>query len=254
MCRNHVVKVLYGIFYRRLSPETQRGVCEGGGVGVAALSLHRAAAEADLDQSHPPREAPESDRGRVLFGAQADGPVGSWKEPLGPQSFCQPPGELFLLSGVKCKRSQTAILKRYVRLGCKCVVTTTLIGTGAGRSGSGWPCYQRRAQRWIWRWRTLRRASLRGPARWGVLPWTHRLQMCQMWPERALCGTRCWITQACTSAHFYSCLFFIWSSGINPARLAGGWIVNATLHLQREGERRGRLHLYQILPLPWWNV
>lgn len=61
MCRNHVVKVLYGIFHRCLSPETQRGVCEGGGVGVAALSSHREPAEADLDQSHPPREAPGSD-------------------------------------------------------------------------------------------------------------------------------------------------------------------------------------------------
>lgn len=246
MCRNHVVKVLYGIFHRCLSPETQRGVCKGGGVGVAALSSHRAPAEADLDQSHPPREAPGSDWGLVLFG----GPVGSWKEPLGPQSFCQPPGELFLLSGVKYKRSQSAFLKRYVSLGCKCVLMTTLTGTGAGRSGSGWPCYQRRAQRWSRGWRTLRRASLREPARWGVLPLTHRLQMCQMWPEMALCGTRWWITQKRTCAHFYSCLLFIWSSGINPARLAGGWIVNATLHLQREEQRWGLLHLYQILPLP----
>lgn len=60
VCHNHVVKVLYGMFYRCLSPKTQRGVCEGGGVGVAALSSHKAPAEADLDQSHPPREAPGS--------------------------------------------------------------------------------------------------------------------------------------------------------------------------------------------------
>lgn len=72
-----------GIFDRRVSPETQRGVCEGRGDGVAVLSSHRAPAEADLDQSHPPREGPGFDGGHVLVRAQTDGPPGSWEEPRG---------------------------------------------------------------------------------------------------------------------------------------------------------------------------
>lgn len=74
------------IFDRRVSPGTQRGVCEGRGDGVAVLSSHRA--EADLDQSHPPSEGPGFDGGHVLIGAQPDGPAGSWEEPRGSRGFC----------------------------------------------------------------------------------------------------------------------------------------------------------------------
>lgn len=95
------------MFCRRWYPETQRGVCEGRGDGIAALSK-TAQAEADLDRSHPPRGGSGSDRGR----AQADGTAGSWEEPRGSQRFCQPPGELFLFSGVKCKRTISTFLKR----------------------------------------------------------------------------------------------------------------------------------------------
>lgn len=99
-----------GISDRRVSPETQRGVCEGRGDGVAVLSSQRAPAEADLDQSHPPREGPGFDGGHVLVRAQTDGSAGSWEEPRGSRGFCQPSGELFLLSGVKYKCTQTTFL------------------------------------------------------------------------------------------------------------------------------------------------
>lgn len=92
---------MLALFSRCVFPESQRGVCEGWGHGVAALPSNTAPAEADLDQSHPPRGASGSDRGRV----QAYGPAAPWQEPRGSQCCCQPPGELFLFSGVKHKRT-----------------------------------------------------------------------------------------------------------------------------------------------------
>lgn len=108
MCHNRVITVLLARFSRRVSPETQRGVCEGRADGGTALSSDTAQAEAVLDQSCPPRGRPGADRG----GLRADGLAGSWEEPRGSQCFCHPPGELFLFPGVKYKRTCSTFRKR----------------------------------------------------------------------------------------------------------------------------------------------
>lgn len=112
----HVNSVLnvcmdFCVFYRCVSSETQRGVCEGRGDGFAALSSHGAPAEPDLDQSHPPRGGTGPDQGHVLGRSRGDRPAGSWEESGGSQRFYQPPGELLLFSGVKYK-TQTTFLSR----------------------------------------------------------------------------------------------------------------------------------------------